>query len=145
MFEGIWRIMKWNRIRNRCLLLMLFSPFVMAARPLTILFVVGHFPAPSQTFILNQMTRLIERGHRVLIYAFHYHANIDIHPDILKYGLLDCIVYDYSLDNLPECDVVLCQFGYLGKKVVESSYLAQWLQGKKVVTCLRGADITSRV
>ena len=41
------------------------------AKPLKILFIVGHFPAPSQIFILNIITGLIDRGHKVTIFSFH--------------------------------------------------------------------------
>src|SRR5579864_6400920 len=99
------------------------------SRPLKILFIVGHFPSASQTFILNQMTRLIGRGHTVLVYAFHYHLDEYMHPDIVKYSVLDCLLYGI-LQDLPECDIIFCQFGYLGKKIVESKQLQDWLKGK---------------
>src|SRR5579871_3963773 len=85
--------MMLSKIRKGCILF-LFMTSVLMSRPLTILFIVGHFPAPSQTFILNQMTRLIERGHTVLIYAMHYDDCKDVHPDILKYHLFDYLIYD---------------------------------------------------
>jgi len=139
--------MMLSKIRKSYILFFLLMSFALVSRPLTILFIVGHFPAPSQTFILNQMTRLIERGHTVLIYAMHYDHCKDVHPDILKYRLFDHLIYDEQkrFDNMPACDIVLCQFGYLGKAIVESPKLTQWCRGKKIVTCLRGADITSRV
>ena len=34
-----------------------------------IAFIVDNFPCLSQTFVLNQITGLIERGHEVDIYA----------------------------------------------------------------------------
>lgn len=34
-----------------------------------IAFIVGHFPRLSETFILNQVTGLIDRGHQVDIFS----------------------------------------------------------------------------
>jgi hypothetical protein len=138
-------ILDVRKIQNICILYILCCSVVLIPRPLTILFIVGHFPSPSQTFILNQMTGLIERGHNVLIYSFQYHFNASWHPDIIKYGLLDRLMYNIFTGDLPECDIIFCQFGYLGKKIIESPRLEKWLKGKKIVTCLRGADTTSRL
>ena len=91
------------------------------------------------------MTKLIDQGHTVLIYSVNKGKLSGMHPDIEKYKLLDCVTYGISPKTLPSCDIVFCQFGYMGKKIIEMKGLARWLQGKKVVTCFRGADITSRV
>lgn len=114
------------------------------SRPLKIFFIVGHFPAPSQTFVLNQMTGLIDRGHEVSIFSFHRDYPKNVHPDIEKYKLLDHVLYKKLPSVLPDCDIVFCQFGYHGKKIFEIPAIAQWLKNKKVVTCLRGSDITTR-
>lgn len=53
-----------------------------------IAFIVGVFPALSVTFILNQITGLIDRGHQVDIYALRPGRVSKIHSDVLKYGLL---------------------------------------------------------
>src|SRR5947207_15608850 len=103
MFADIWLRMKVHKIRNSFLLYIFFYSFFLTSRPLTILVILGHFPAPSQTFILNQMTRLIKAGHSILIYAFHYDTYTYLHPDIIKYGLLDRCIYDIFLGILLEC------------------------------------------
>ncbi len=54
-----------------------------------IAFIVNQFPALSQTFVLNQITGLIDRGHEVDIYAEQRGDETKVHPDVLKYGLLD--------------------------------------------------------
>lgn len=53
------------------------------------------FPVLSETFILNQITGLIDRGHEVDIYALGRRpAKLStVHPDVEKYGLLDRVVY----------------------------------------------------
>lgn len=58
-----------------------------------IAFIVGQFPVVSETFILNQITGLLDRGHEVDIYA-DYPGNFSkTHQDIDKYQLLDRTYY----------------------------------------------------
>lgn len=53
-----------------------------------IAFIVGGFPKLSETFILSQITGLIERGHEVDIYADNSTNENKIHSDIEKYSLI---------------------------------------------------------
>jgi colanic acid/amylovoran biosynthesis glycosyltransferase len=62
-----------------------------------ILFIVGKFPLLSETFILNQITGLIDRGHEVDIYAASSVNNSTVHSDIEKYHLLDRTYYRSSI------------------------------------------------
>ncbi len=114
-------------------------------RPLHIFFVVGHFPSPSQTFILNMITGLIDNGHKVSIFSFHKDSFIGAHPNIEKYKLLDRVIYEEFPEKMPECDIVFCQFGYLGKKIVHKEILREWLKKRKVVVCLRGSDLSAHL
>lgn len=59
-----------------------------------IAFIIGQFPALSETFILNQITGLIDRGHQVDIYASKPKKNSIIHPDVEKYKLLERTYYN---------------------------------------------------
>ena len=54
-----------------------------------ILFVVEHFPCISETFVLNQVTGLLDLGHDVTIYAIGKQSGIDAHPAISDYKLMD--------------------------------------------------------
>jgi len=47
----------------------------------------------SETFILNQITGLIDLGHYIKIFANKNPKEEKLHPDILKYGLLDKVYY----------------------------------------------------
>ena len=58
-----------------------------------IAFIVGKFPMLSQTFILNQITGLIDRGHEVDIYAGQPIETPKMHPDVENYGLLERTYY----------------------------------------------------
>jgi colanic acid/amylovoran biosynthesis glycosyltransferase len=58
-----------------------------------IAFIVSVFPSLSQTFILNQITGLLDRGHEVDIYAEQVGDTSKLHPDVEKYHLLDRTYY----------------------------------------------------
>ena len=53
-----------------------------------IAFIVTEFPSLSQTFVLNQITGLIDLGHEVDIFADDAGKNSKIHEDVKKYKLL---------------------------------------------------------
>src|SRR6266704_6707575 len=60
------------------------------SRPLRIAMFVGSFPVVSETFIVRQITGLIDLGHEVDIYAdTRAEAGAPIHPEIAKYRLLE--------------------------------------------------------
>lgn len=63
-----------------------------------IAFIVGRFPMLSQTFVLNQITGLIERGHEVDIYTEQWGDTNKVHPDVEKHGLCD---RTYQLPYIP--------------------------------------------
>ncbi|NJL40023.1 MAG: colanic acid biosynthesis glycosyltransferase WcaL [Leptolyngbyaceae cyanobacterium SM1_4_3] len=61
-------------------------------------FVVGQFPVMSETFILNQITGLIDRGHQVDIYTPQRQAASVMQTDVEKYNLL---AHTYSPIPMP--------------------------------------------
>jgi colanic acid/amylovoran biosynthesis glycosyltransferase len=58
-----------------------------------IAFLVGRFPSLSETFVLSQITGLIDRGHDVQLFARRPDPSNVIHEDIGKYRLLDRVTY----------------------------------------------------
>ena len=65
-----------------------------------IAFIVGIvFPTLSKTFIINQITGLIERGHEVDIYADVPETHSKVHPEVEKYNLLERTYYDQTPRN----------------------------------------------
>lgn len=58
-----------------------------------IAFFLGEFPALSQTFILNQIIGLIQRGHEIDIFANVSKDQDTVHPEIEKYKLLERTYY----------------------------------------------------
>ncbi len=58
-----------------------------------IAFLVDQFPSLSETFILNQITGLLDRGHEVDIYADLQGDTAKVHPDVERYKLLNRTYY----------------------------------------------------
>ncbi|MHA2215337.1 MAG: glycosyltransferase [Candidatus Hodarchaeales archaeon] len=58
-----------------------------------IAFIVWNFPALSETFILNQITGLVDRGNEVDIFAGQRSNESKIHSDVIKYNLLSRTFY----------------------------------------------------
>ena len=54
-----------------------------------IAFIVRIFPLLSETFILNQITGLMDMGHEVDIFAMTPSQDTEVHPDVVNYGLLE--------------------------------------------------------
>ncbi len=66
-----------------------------------IAFLVGKFPVLSESFILNQIAGLIDRGHEVDIYALDGAADhgSKVHPIVKKYHLLERTYYSPTAPN----------------------------------------------
>jgi colanic acid/amylovoran biosynthesis glycosyltransferase len=68
-----------------------------------IAFFVSKFPFLTETFILNQITGLIDRGHNVHIYAKKLSDHTTIHADIERYDLFNKTFYHgESYLNIPK-------------------------------------------
>jgi colanic acid/amylovoran biosynthesis glycosyltransferase len=68
-----------------------------------IAFILTHFPVLSETFILNQITGLIDRGHNVKIFCKSPYTDPFHHSDVDRYNLLNHTFYYLTPDNrLPE-------------------------------------------
>lgn len=62
-----------------------------------ILFYVGCFPTLSETFIMNQITMLIDQGYDVRIYSLEKPKVQVTHKDITLYGLNNIIYYPLEI------------------------------------------------
>lgn len=58
-------------------------------KPLRIAFFIDVFPRIENTFILNQMTGLIDRGHELDIFAMTIGDTSNVQPDVTRYELLE--------------------------------------------------------
>lgn len=61
--------------------------------PMRILFVLESFPALSETFVLNQITGLIDRGHTIDILAGPPLHQTQAHPQVAAYRLMDRVTH----------------------------------------------------
>lgn len=57
-----------------------------------IAFFVHRFPALSETFILNQITGLLDHGHQVMVFSEWGAEGSVVHPDVEAYRLMDRVV-----------------------------------------------------
>jgi len=64
-----------------------------------IAFFVAAFPKLSETFILNQIIGLIDRGHEIDIYASSNPKEPKVHPEVIKYNLLSRTFYINKPNN----------------------------------------------
>lgn len=121
-----------------------------------ILFVVDVFPAPTQTFILNQIKGLIDLGHDITILAsrkdpYNVPQGI-VSSDVHEYNLLSKVKYidlyqelDFlfvnllkNIPNINSFDILFCQFGHLGE--IFANLKTKYFLSGKLVTSFRGAD-----
>jgi len=63
-----------------------------------IAFIVYEFPKLSESFIVNQITGLLDLGHDVRIFAYHNPQEPEINADVLEYHLADRTCY---ISNIP--------------------------------------------
>jgi colanic acid/amylovoran biosynthesis glycosyltransferase len=70
-----------------------FLEYNLDSNNMKIAFLVNRFPCLSETFILNQITGLIDRGHQVDIFAGKSGDDPKLHDDIRKYKLLNQTYY----------------------------------------------------
>jgi len=89
-------------------------------------FVLDAFPSVSETFILNQITGLIDLGHDVVIFSAARPEDRDFHDDIRKYDLLKKTYYHNDRDQNKFNRVfwgllLILRYGYRNPKVVWNS------------------------
>ncbi|HEY0792707.1 MAG TPA: glycosyltransferase [Chthoniobacterales bacterium] len=58
-----------------------------------IAFIVAGFPIASETFILNQITGLLQRGHQVDVFAQWRDTGSGPHPDVTRFRLVERTFY----------------------------------------------------
>ena len=62
--------------------------------------IVSGFPKLSETFILNQITGLLDLGHEVEIFAFYNPKEKKVHDDVEKYRLMERVHYFNIPDSM---------------------------------------------
>lgn len=72
-----------------------------SSKPLKIAFVVGSFPQVSETFIIDQVVGLLERGHQVTIFSLRRGEDKAVSDKYFKYALKSKTIYlDYPSNYL---------------------------------------------
>jgi colanic acid/amylovoran biosynthesis glycosyltransferase len=61
--------------------------------------IVNKFPVLSETFIINQIIGMIERGHHVQIFSHKGSEDPKIHPDVMRFNLLERLTILKSPEN----------------------------------------------
>ncbi|RAR46603.1 glycosyltransferase [Flavobacterium lacus] len=61
-----------------------------------ILVVVTEFPSVSETFILNQITDLIDKGHSITIFSYNHNKNSFAHQLYYDYNLADLTITHFK-------------------------------------------------
>lgn len=113
------------------------SGAVSRKKPMNVLMVVGSFPVIHDICILNQITGLIDRGHKVDIFAFSKGDLEHVQEDVIKYQLLNNTIFRKFPKSLDKYDVIMFQLGHRIFDVKKTHKFKG-----KVVVCLRGYDIT---
>jgi len=94
-----------------------------------IAFIVNVFPSLSETFILNQITGLIDKGHKVDIFAKSLGYTHQLHEDVNRYNLLERTIYYNSIPKNKFYRVFKCL-----------SYLIKFIP-KKPLAILRSLNV----
>lgn len=105
---------------------------------LKILYALDSFPKITETFIIESIAGMLDRGHNVYIYAVRRSKEKITQPLIEKYSLFSRVYFEILPEDLHTYDIVICQFGLLGCNF--PAYLLS--KSTKFITCIRGSDIT---
>jgi len=110
-------------------------------KKMNILFMDNKAPDHSRSYIIKQMTGLIDKGHTVFCYALSMNKPPVSHPDFVTYNLAKkFLTKNDMLDFLPLCDVVICERGTVGLAFFETIKPIGF--NGRIITCFRGKDIS---
>ncbi len=127
-------------MKKRFLLIVSFFLYSTSyARPLKILFVVNKFPYSLQTFVINQMRSLLDRGHHVYIFSI-IKTDEEISADLAQYNFDNRVFYNRIPEYARKYDIIHCQFHSLAGHCLRFKILGG-LQGKLIVS-FRGGDVS---
>jgi len=119
-------------------LLLIFCCITFSKQRLNILMDLPSFPKIHDICMLNQITGLLGKGHRVIIKALKLGDTKNLQKDVIKYQLLSkTIIGNDFPKNLNDYDIVVFQLGHKAVNIKKTHNFKG-----KVVICLRGYDIT---
>lgn len=108
---------------------------------LNILFIIEKFPWHTKAIMFNQMKGLIDRGHNVRVFTYRGLSPAEVDREYLEYNIFDRIHYG-KMPELENFDIIVCQYGYLGKEFIKLKKILHSTK-PKFVTFFRGGDITT--
>ncbi len=112
-------------------------------KKIKVLFVLDKFPWYTKAIIVNQIVALIEAGFHVDIYSRRRKFSEKIDSKVYEYDLLSRTYYEDLPPNLKDYHIIICQYGGEGKRFVD--VMNKFKLKGKLVTCIRGGDITSKL
>ena len=112
-------------------------------KSLNILFILDKFPWYTKAIIVNQIAALMKKGHNVDIYARTAKQSTHVDQAVYDLGLLEKTYRETLPPDMQKYDIFVCQYGSEGKRFVK--IIDQLNLSGKLVTCIRGGDITSKV
>jgi colanic acid/amylovoran biosynthesis glycosyltransferase len=88
-----------------------------------IAFLVNRFPTLTETFILNQITGLIDRRHQVDIFAPHRGDDRNVHPQVRAYNLMQLVhLTPGATDRVGQCRAWLRH----GRRAIRDARMMPW-------------------
>lgn len=112
-------------------------------RKLKILMVVGKFPLLSETFIINQIMGLLDRGHDVYVYSPEKPVTPVLNKDVHTYAIMNRAYFQQLPPDLASFDVIIGQFGTAGIDALHTIKKKHPEVEAKLVTFFRGYDISA--
>lgn len=110
---------------------------------MNVLFLVNRFPVISETFVLRQLTSLLDRGHDAQILANSLGDPLHLHSDISRYRLFErtTLLSDFThLSSAFSPDILHCHFGPTG--VLGLLLRDSGVFGGQLLTSFYGYDVT---
>ncbi len=122
------------------IILIFFNTLNAESSKLKILIVAYTFPKVCETFVVNQVTGLLSRGHDVYVYAMRPKPSTIQNEDFNTYNLAPRTYYQKLPPDLDSFDIIVCQFGMLGNELLKIKKKNPFKA--KLATFFRGFDIS---
>ncbi len=112
--------------------------------------IANRFPAISETFVLNQVTGLLERGHDVRIVSLQQLGSERQHPDVAKQRLMERVVFAQALstkrwENRATSIMIGCRAVLRDVRLARAFLRPRFWLRHGVTASLRLADCLSRI
>src|SRR5688572_12190081 len=97
--------------------------------------VVSTFPTVSETFVVNQIVYLLNKGHEVTLLAYHKGSLVKVHQSIVDYNLIEkCLYFESPSKNRIRRYFQIFRLLSFGKKVNWSVFFNIFKNPKELLT-----------